>query len=89
MSQRSVERILGRLVADEEFRRRFAAEPGATLAELSAAGFELTPCESRALAGFNARAAERCSRAIDPRLVKADLGGGVPRTIGKTTKVAG
>lgn len=64
---------MGRLLTDEEFRRRFAAEPVALLAELSASGVELTGCELVALSRFDWKAAERCARAIDPRLVKADL----------------
>jgi hypothetical protein len=76
MSQANVERVIGRLVTDEEFRRRFAEGPSAVLRELTASGLELTACEFRVLAAFNPRIAARCARAIDPRIQKADLHGG-------------
>ena len=76
MSQGSVERIMGRLLTDDEFRRRFAADADAALDEMRASGLELTPCELGALSRFDWKAAERCARAVDPRLLKADLLGG-------------
>ena len=79
MSQRNVEWIVGRLVTDEGLRARFAAAPVALLDELVASGIELTPCERHALAALDPRAAERCARELDPRLVKVDLHGGLGR----------
>jgi len=76
VSQRSVEWVVGRLVTDEAFRRRFAADPGAALAEVLGAGHELTPCESRVLAVLDPAVVERCARNLDPRLLKADLADG-------------
>lgn len=76
MSQVNVERVIGRLVTDEEFRRRFTARPAAVLRELTAGGMELTECELRVLSAFDPRIAARCARAIDPRIQKADLHGG-------------
>jgi hypothetical protein len=76
MSQANVERVIGRLMTDEEFRRRFAGDPAAVLGELTAGGWELTECELRVLSAFDARIAARCARAIDPRIQKADLHGG-------------
>ena len=76
MSQSNVERVIGRLVTDEEFRRRFAADPLAVLRESAANGLELTDCEVRALSALNARTVERFARALDPRIQKADLHGG-------------
>lgn len=76
MSQSNVERVVGRLVTDEAFRRRFAADPSAVLRELTASGWELTECELRVLSAFDARIAARFARAIDPRIQKADLQGG-------------
>jgi hypothetical protein len=76
VSQRNVELLVGKLVTDEQFRRRFAAERELLLAELAASGIELTPCELAALAAFDPHAAERCARWLDPRLQKADLRSG-------------
>ena len=76
MSQANVERVVGRLVTDEEFRRRFAGNPAAVLRELTTSGWELTDCELRVLSAFDCRVAERFARAIDPRIQKADLCGG-------------
>jgi hypothetical protein len=76
MSQANVERVIGRLMTDEEFRRRFTAHPAAVLRELTAGGMELTDCEFRVLSAFDSRIAARCARAIDPRIQKADLHGG-------------
>ena len=85
MSQQNVERVMGRLLTDDGFRRRFAADPPAELAALTAGGVELTSCELAALARFDARVAERCARAVDPRLLKADLRAGVQgRTANET-----
>jgi hypothetical protein len=77
MSQRDVERIVGRLVTDEGFRRRFAREPVAALHELVESGFELNGCERRALLAIAPAAVERFAAAIDPRIQKSDLRGDV------------
>jgi hypothetical protein len=75
VSQLNVERIIGRLVTDEEFRRRFRRNPPQALAELAASGYELNPCERRALLSIAPEEAERFAGAIDPRLQKGDLKG--------------
>lgn len=73
MSQRSVERLIGRLIADEQFRAAFLDDPEGTLAGLRDRGFELTPTEVAALMASDrtlwACAAER----LDARLQKASL----------------
>jgi putative modified peptide len=73
MSQRTVEQVIGRLVTDEGFRRRFFADPAAALAELGRTGFELNECERRALECIDARAAARFAGGIDMRIQKSDL----------------
>jgi hypothetical protein len=73
MSQRNVERIIGRLVTDEEFRLRFAADPGAVLRDIAGCGLELTRLELQALAAIDPAQIERCAQSIDPRIQKADL----------------
>ncbi len=75
MSQDNVEKIIGRLATDEEFRRRFAEDPEAALEGAVARGAELTCCERRALAGIDPARVERFAEAIDPRLQKIDLRG--------------
>jgi hypothetical protein len=72
MSQAHVERILGRLVTDEPFRRRYWRDPKEALAELVAAGAELNPCERRALAALRRDEVERFVEALDPCIQKAD-----------------
>jgi hypothetical protein len=71
MSQPSVERILGRLVTDEAFRRRFWSDPQALLAELESAGLRLNPCERRALLALHHQPVERFAAALDPCIQKA------------------
>ena len=43
--QLQVERVIGRLVMDEELRRRFAEDAVCVLREVTEAGVELTACE--------------------------------------------
>ena len=73
MSQANVERVVGLLVTDEAMRRRFAADPHATIRSLRERGFELTACEQWALATLDARQLLQFASALDPRLLKADL----------------
>ena len=73
MSHRSVEQVIGRLATDEEFRRRFQEDREAAVAELAAAGFQLTPVEERALLDFDFAACKRFARCLDPRIQKASL----------------
>ena len=77
MSQRNVERVIGRLVTDEGFRRRFFLDPVTTLRDLTLCGLELTLSEVRALASIDPRHVARFADAIDGRLLKTDLQGDV------------
>jgi hypothetical protein len=74
MSQRNVERVIGRLVTDEAFRRQFAADPHSTLSLVADSGVELNDCELRALASIDPEALGRFTAVIDPRIQKSDLG---------------
>lgn len=76
MSQRSVERVLGRLMTDEAFRRRYSEDPGAALGEMATAGLELTATEQQALVSLDPRMLARVAAALDPRLQKIDCCGG-------------
>lgn len=73
MSQRSVEQVIGRLVTDEAFRRRFFEAPARAVQEVADGGLDLNPCERRALACLDAEAAARFANAIDARIQKTDL----------------
>lgn len=78
MSQRNVEMVVGRLVTDEGFRRRFAAAPRTTIQELIEGGLDLNPCESRALSALDANWIERFAQEIDPCIQKIEIEGDRP-----------
>ena len=73
MSQKNVELIFGKLATDEEFRRRFCADPTVMLSELADRGMDLTKAEMAALLATDACVFDRVADAIDPRLQKACL----------------
>jgi len=75
MSQRNVERVIGRLVTDEGFRRRFAADPAEVLHEMLETGMELTCLEQKAIASIDPDVAARFADAIDPRIQKVNAHG--------------
>ena len=76
MSQRNVERVIGRLVTDEDFRHRFEENPVAAVYEMQESGVELTALELLALASIDPYRATRFADAIDPRIQKAAFRGG-------------
>jgi hypothetical protein len=62
MSQQAVERAIGKLVTDESFRRRFAADPaGASLN----AGLALSATELLALSRISGAALQRLATTLD------------------------
>jgi hypothetical protein len=73
MGQRSVEILIGRLVTDEELRRRFVADPRETIRLEQLRGLELTAAEVDALLASPMALWERLAAAFDPRLQKASL----------------
>jgi hypothetical protein len=73
MSQRTVEAVIGRLVTDEGFRRRFRDNPAAVIDELIASGTVLTAVERQALLEMDAIACEQFADRVDPRLQKISL----------------
>jgi len=77
MSQSNVERVIGQLVTDEAFRRRFTEDARATLQGLVHCWGGLTDCELQALSSLDPQLLARFAEAIDPRLQKTDLQGGV------------
>lgn len=75
MSQTNVERVIGQLVTDEAFRRRFARDRRGTLEEMVPGGILLSRFEVDALVALDLRLLVHCASAIDPRLLKCDLRG--------------
>lgn len=84
MSQTNVERIVGRLATDEDFRRDFHANPERVVRDLADRGLELTRAEIDALVTLDPSTFDRFADALDPRLQKASLRAPVParRTAG-------
>jgi hypothetical protein len=73
MSQHVVEAVIGRLVTDEDFRRRFRHDGAAVLDGLIAGGAPLTPVERRALLDLDRALYEPFAERLDPRLQKICL----------------
>jgi hypothetical protein len=73
MSQRTVERVVGRLITDEEFRLEFTRLPEQTLAVLVEQGWELTAIEVEALVQTDTKLWSASARRIDPRLQRSSL----------------
>lgn len=90
MTQRNVERLIGRLLTDEEFRERFQESPAGTLDALLSGGWELTSTERSALAGLDREALTAFAHTVDPRIRKVSLSSGsfaLPEKLdGKETK---
>jgi hypothetical protein len=73
MSQRTVERVVGRLITDEEFRLEFTRRPAQILAALVEQGWELTAIEVDALVQTDTRLWSDGARRINPRLQRCSL----------------
>ena len=68
MSQRTIERIIGRLLTDEDLRREFIRSPRRTLVRLNEQGWELTRLEVDALLAIENSLWSEVAARIDPRL---------------------
>ncbi len=68
MSQAAVERVLGRLVTDAEFRAEFFGEPAGVCRDY---GLELTPVELSALLQVDEQALKTLATRLDPKIVRA------------------
>jgi len=73
MSQRTIERVIGRLLTDEELRREFTRFPRRTLVELNEQGWELSRLEVDALLATEIRLWSEVAARIDPRLQRCSL----------------
>jgi len=68
MSQKGVERLLGRLITDPRLRRRFFEEP----ADLCVReGYDLTTRELEAVLNIAPGRLEQLARYLDPKIVRA------------------
>jgi hypothetical protein len=68
MSQLAVERVLGRLLTDAEFRTAFFVRPVNVSRDL---GFDLTPVELAALSCVDVGALRALAAHLDPKIVRA------------------
>jgi hypothetical protein len=73
MAHRTIERIIGRLLTDEELRLKFKRSPKRTLAELVEQGWELTRVEVDALLSTEVGLWSEVAARIDPRLQRCSL----------------
>jgi len=73
MSQRTIERVIGRLLTDEELRQAFTESPKRTLGELSEQGWELSRLEVDALLSIEIALWCEVAARIDPRLQRCSL----------------
>lgn len=73
MSQRNVEKVIGRLVTDEGFRRRFAEDRDAMLQKILDRGLDLNPCERRALLALDPQRIAQFAEQLDPCIQKVEL----------------
>jgi Ser/Thr protein kinase RdoA (MazF antagonist) len=72
VSQHAVERTLGKLATDEEFRARFFENPATAAWE---AGLPLSPAELEALSTLSRAAIARFSQSLDGRIRRLCLAG--------------
>jgi hypothetical protein len=73
MSHRTVERVIGRLLTDEDLRHDFTQSPRRTLAELREQGWELSALEVEALLAIKISLWSEMAARIDPRLQRCSL----------------
>jgi hypothetical protein len=73
MSQKTVQRLIGQLLTDEELRARFVREPLETLVGLQDQGLELTTGEIEALLQTDRTLWEAAAGRINPRLQRCTL----------------
>jgi hypothetical protein len=73
MSQRTIERVIGRLLTDEELRDEFTRSPRRTLAELNEQGWDLSRIEVDALLATEIRLWSEAAARIDSRLQRCSL----------------
>lgn len=75
MAHKTVQLIIGRILADEEFRDTFLAYPAATLADLRERGLDLTDAEASALVDTDRGLWTFGAKRLDTRLQHCRLTG--------------
>jgi hypothetical protein len=73
MSHRTIERVIGRLLTDEELRLEFTRSPKKTLSVLAEQGWELSRLEVDALINIDVRVWTDTAARIDSRLQRCSL----------------
>ena len=71
--QRCIEILIGRLVTDEDFRRRFVTDPHGAIATAGDSGLSFSQSEIAAIVATDTGLWEKVADQIDPRLQKASL----------------
>ena len=75
MSQRDVEKLLGKILTDDEFRQSFFPVGRRSFEFAAEYGLELTPIERSALSSLKSRAFECLARSLDPRISRSSAAG--------------
>jgi hypothetical protein len=75
MSQRDVEKLLGKILTDDEFRQSFFPVGRHSFEFAASHGLELTPVERSALSSLRSRAFECLARSLDPRISRSSSAG--------------
>jgi hypothetical protein len=73
MSQRSVEKLLGRILTDDDFRGAFFPVRAESFDIAAAHGFDLTPIERSALSSLRRRTFECIAVGLDPRISRSSV----------------
>jgi hypothetical protein len=71
MSQRSVEKLLGRILTDDDFRRSFFPVRVASFEVAATHGLDLTSIERSALSSLKLRRFECLAQTLDPRISRS------------------
>jgi hypothetical protein len=71
MSQRSVEKLLGRIITDDDFRRSFFPIRSGSFELAATHGLDLTSIERSALSSLRLRSFECLARTLDPRISRS------------------
>jgi hypothetical protein len=75
MSQRDVEKLLGKILTDDEFRSSFFPVGRHSFEFAASYGLELTAVERSALSSLRSRAFECLARSLDPRISRSARAG--------------